>query len=153
MKLLVVIVSFRVAQLTIDCLHSIAAEIANFPDVQVGVCENGTGDNSAAQIQRSIDENGWSSWCSLTVSPFNLGFTGGDSADYSPRSNAAQAPDYVLLLNPDTIVRPNAFRALVDFMACKSRRRHCREPLEEPDGTPQRSAFRSRIARHLGKQV
>src|SRR5262249_24939007 len=55
---------------------------------------------------------------------------------------APNPPDYVLLLNPDTVVRPGAIRPLIDFME-----RHpevgitgCR--LEYPDGEPQRSAFR-----------
>jgi GT2 family glycosyltransferase len=55
---------------------------------------------------------------------------------------SSNPPQYFLLLNPDTIVRPNAFKGLVDFMD-----QHptvgiagCR--LEDPDGTPQRSAFR-----------
>jgi GT2 family glycosyltransferase len=51
-------------------------------------------------------------------------------------------PEYFLLLNADTIVRPNAFKALLDFMDehPKVGIAGCR--LEEPDGAPQRSAFR-----------
>ena len=142
MKLFVVIVNYRVALLTIDCLRSVAAEIAGFPDMQVGVCENGTGDDSAAQIQRAIDENAWSSWCSLTASPVNLGFTGGNNAIIRPVLNSAHPPDYVLLLNPDTIVRPGAFKALVDFMDANPGVGIAGSRLEDPDGTPQRSAFR-----------
>jgi GT2 family glycosyltransferase len=53
-----------------------------------------------------------------------------------------QPPEYFVLLNADTIVRPNAFKALIDFMNehPKVGIAGCR--LEEPDGTPQRSAFR-----------
>src|SRR5579872_591243 len=106
MKTLVVIVNYRVANLTIDCLRSIAAEIATVSDTHVRVFENGTGDDSAAQIQRAIDDNAWSSWCILTASPVNLGFTGGNNAIIRPVLNSAHPPDYVLLLNPDTVVRP-----------------------------------------------
>ena len=38
MKLLVVIANYRVTDLTIDCLRSIADEIKRFPDVHVAVC-------------------------------------------------------------------------------------------------------------------
>ena len=62
MKLLVVIVNYRVAQLTIDCLHSVAEEIGRVPVTQVAVCENGTGDDSAQRIQKAIDDNGWEAW-------------------------------------------------------------------------------------------
>jgi GT2 family glycosyltransferase len=141
MKLLVVIVNFRVADLTIGCLHSVAPEVARTPGVRVAICENGTGDDSAIKLQKAIDDNQWTSWCTLTAVYPNLGFTGGNNVILRPAMRA-DPPQYFLLLNADTIVRPNAFNELVDFMD-----RHpsvgiagCR--LEEPDGTPQRSAFR-----------
>ena len=54
----------------------------------------------------------------------------------------ADPPRYVLLLNPDTIVRPGAVRALVEFMEDRPDVGIAGSRLEEPDGTPQRSAFR-----------
>ena len=50
--------------------------------------------------------------------------------------------DYVWLLNPDTIVRPGALRALVEFMDGRPDVGLAGSRLEDPDGTPQRSAFR-----------
>ena len=55
---------------------------------------------------------------------------------------SADPPEYFLLLNADTIVRPNAFAELVDFMDQRSNVGIAGCRLEEPDGTPQRSAFR-----------
>jgi hypothetical protein len=67
MKFLVVIVNFRVADLTIDCLRSIAEEIESVPDAHVAVCENGTGGDSAERIQKAITDNGWiTDACSVT---------------------------------------------------------------------------------------
>lgn len=142
MSLLIVIVNFRVAELTIDCLRSLQDEIAGVPGTRVAVCENGTGDDSAARIAQAIAANGWGSWCSLLASPVNLGFCGGNNVLIRPALAAAEAPDYVLLLNPDTVVRPNAIRALVDFMAQNPHVGIAGSRLEDPDGTPQRSAFR-----------
>src|ERR1700687_6483023 len=42
----------------------------------------------------------------------------------------------------ETIVRPNAFKALVDFMDQNPAVGIAGSRLEDPDGTPQRSAFR-----------
>ena len=142
MKLLVVIVNFRVPQLVIDCLHSVAEEIRRVPDTRVAVCENGTGDDSAERIQQAIDANGWAAWCSQTAIDMNLGFTGGNNVILRPAMQSADAPEYCLLLNPDTIVRPNAFKALIDFMEQNPMVGIAGSRLEEPDGTPQRSAFR-----------
>lgn len=142
MKLLVVIVNYRVADLAIDCLHSVAAEIGRVPGTHVAICENGTGDDSAARIQQAIDANGWTSWCTLTALDVNLGFTGGNNAVLRPAMQSANRPRYFLLLNADTIVRPNAFKALVDFMDQNPKVGIAGSRLEDPDGTPQRSAFR-----------
>jgi len=141
-KLLIVIVNYRVAHLTIDCLHSVAGEIGRVPDTHVAVCENGTGDDSAQRIQQAIDDNGWSPWCALTALDINLGFTGGNNTILRPAMQSADKPQYVLLLNADTIVRPNAFKALVDFMDQNPKIGIAGSRLEDPDGTPQRSAFR-----------
>src|SRR5262249_20635711 len=51
-------------------------------------------------------------------------------------------PDYVLLLNPDTIVRPGALATLVEFLDSRPEVGIAGSRLEDPDGTPQRSAFR-----------
>jgi N-acetylglucosaminyl-diphospho-decaprenol L-rhamnosyltransferase len=141
-KLLVVIVNYRVAQLAIDCLHSVAQEVARAPDTHVAVCENGTGDDSAGLIQQAIDLNGWRAWCTLTALPINLGFTGGNNAILRPAMQSINKPQYVLLLNADTIVRRNAFKALTDFMDQNPEVGIAGSRLEDPDGTPQRSAFR-----------
>lgn len=142
MKLLVVIVNYRVAHLTIDCLRSIVPEIGRVPDTHVAICENGTGDDSADRIRKAIDDNGWGAWTSLTAINPNLGFTGGNNAVIRPALLSDSPPRYVLLLNADTVIHPNAFRALVDFMDQHTEVGIAGSRLEDPDGTPQRSAFR-----------
>jgi N-acetylglucosaminyl-diphospho-decaprenol L-rhamnosyltransferase len=141
-KLLVVIVNYRVASLVVDCLHSVAQELARVPGTHVAVCENGSGDDSASTIRTAIDDNGWQTWCSLTVTKTNLGFTGGNNVLLRPALQSVDPPQYVLLLNPDTVVRPNAFKALVDHMDQNPTIGIAGSRLEDPDGTPQRSAFR-----------
>ena len=142
MKLLVVIVNYRVPRLVIDCLQSLAQEIRDIPTTFVTICENGSGDDSPATIRKAINDNGWQSWCSFVVSNSNLGFTGGNNLLIQPALQSANPPDYVLLLNPDTIVRPNALKILIDFMDQRPTVGIAGSRLEDPDGTPQRSAFR-----------
>jgi N-acetylglucosaminyl-diphospho-decaprenol L-rhamnosyltransferase len=142
MKLLVVIVNYRVADLAIDCLRSIAEEINRVPGTHVDVCENGSGDDSAQRIQKAITDNGWSSWCTLTVLSTNLGFTGGNNAIIGPALQSADPPQYVLLLNPDTQVLPNAFKSLVDFLDQHPNIGIAGSGQEDPNGTLLCSAFR-----------
>lgn len=133
--------NFRVADLTIDCLRSIAVDMASVPGTHVAVCENGSCDGSANQLRQAIEQE-WKSWCSVIVLDRNLGFTGGNNVAIRPYLESSEPPDYVLLLNPDTIVRPNALKALVDFMENNAIVGIAGSRLEDPDGTPQRSAFR-----------
>jgi N-acetylglucosaminyl-diphospho-decaprenol L-rhamnosyltransferase len=142
MKLLIIIANYKVAHLTIDCLRSLAEEVGRVPGTHVAVCENGTGDDSAQRIQRAIDENGWEGWCTLMAIDTNLGFTGGNNIILRPALESADRPQYVLLLNADTIVHANALRRLVDFMDDHPQAGIAGSRLEYPDGTLQRSAFR-----------
>src|SRR4051794_8106185 len=142
MRLLVVIANYKVAHLTIDCLRSLADEIGSMPGSHVAVCENGTGDDSAQRIQSAINENNWNSWCKLTAVNTNLGFTGGNNIILRPALQSADPPEYVLLLNADTVVHRGALGRLVDFMDEHPQVGIAGSGLEYPDGTPQRSAFR-----------
>ena len=72
----------------------------------------------------------------------NGGFASGNNAAIRPALEGADPPRYVLLLNPDTIVRPGALKALVEFMEGRPDVGIAGSRLEDPDGTPQRSAFR-----------
>ncbi len=59
MKLLVVIVCYKAADLTIDCLRSLEGEIQAIPGSKVAVCENGTGEESVCQLEEAIANEGW----------------------------------------------------------------------------------------------
>ena len=142
MKLLVVILNYRVTELTIDCLRSLSGEIASVPGTKVAVCENGTGDDSADRIRRAIEENGWGGWVELTAIHPNRGFTGGNNVIIRAAIASSDRPEYVLLLNADTIVRAGALSALVKFMDENPKVGIGGSQLEAADGTVQASLFR-----------
>lgn len=155
MRLLVVILNYRSASLCIDCLASLMPEVAANAGTRVVVADAPSGDDSVARIGRAIAENGWDEWCTLTALPKNGGFAYGNNEairPYLPRpagsaepaepGKVADVPQYVLLLNPDTVVRPGAVDALLDFMDRTPTAGIAGSRLEHPDGAPQRSAFR-----------
>ena len=80
------------------------------------LAENGTGGDAAERLKRVIAENGWGSWVELTVIYPNRGFTGGSNAVIRPALESDDPPEYVLLLNADTIVQEHALATLVSFM-------------------------------------
>ena len=142
MSLLVVITSYRATDLTIDCLKSLENEIVQIPNAKVGICENGNEDNSAQKLQQAIDENGWQDWVYLkTVMP-NRGFAGGNNAILRATLQSSNIPDFFLLLNADTIVRPDALTHLLKAAQDRSDVGIFCPRLEWPSGEAQVSCFR-----------
>ena len=145
MRLLVVIVNYRSASLAIDCLRSLTPEVAALggpASVRVVVTDNPSGDDSVPRLTRAVADNGWGAWATIQPLPRNGGFAYGNNEAIRPALSSGDPPDYVLLLNPDTLVRPGAVRALLDFMDARPDVGLAGSRLEDPDGTPQRSAFR-----------
>ncbi len=138
----IIIVNYRTPELVIACLRSLAGEVATVGDCRVLVVENGSMDDSAARIGSAIRAENWGGWVELLPLPNNLGFAGGNNAALRLLLPSLRPTDYVLLLNPDTVIRPGAVRALVEFLEQHPGVGIAGSRLEDPDGTPQRSAFR-----------
>jgi GT2 family glycosyltransferase len=142
MDVLVVIVNYRSADLTVDCLRSLLPERSAVPGMRVVVTDNASPDDSIARLTAAVAEHGWGEW--VTVQPLdrNGGFAYGNNGAIRAALAASRRPDYLLLLNPDTVVRPGGVAELVRFMEARPTVGLAGSRLEDPDGTPQVSAFR-----------
>ncbi|HEX4796927.1 MAG TPA: glycosyltransferase family 2 protein [Humisphaera sp.] len=142
MRLLIVIVNYRTASLVIDCLRSLADQIAVSGGAKVVITDNASGDDSVPRLREAIDENGWSSWASVQPLDHNGGFAFGNNAGIRPALKSDDPPQFVLLLNPDTVVKPGAVAALLQFMDAHPQVGIAGARLEFPDGSLQASACR-----------
>ena len=119
-SVLVTIVNYRTAELTIDAIASLEAEVVARGDTHVVVVDNGSADGSAEKIGAAISARGFARWCTLHAVERNGGFAAGNNeglACYQALVGDSRAlPDFVWLLNPDTIARPDAIGGLVRFM-------------------------------------
>jgi hypothetical protein len=111
-RLSIVVVNFRTSDLTIACLRSLAPEAASVSGVRVIVVDNGSGDDSAEQIQAAVRDAGWSEWAEVLRSERNLGFAGGTNLGIAH----AEPTEYVLLLNSDTVVQAGCLRRCFEVM-------------------------------------
>jgi GT2 family glycosyltransferase len=141
-KLAISIVNYRTAELTVDCLHALAAEVPSLPGASVFVCDNHSQDGSVERISQAIEYENWSHWARVIALSRNEGFSVGNNAVIRPLLHSAQPPDYFLLLNPDTRIRAGAIQKLLAFADQHPDAGIVGSRLEDPDGTPQRSAFR-----------
>jgi hypothetical protein len=128
MKLSVVIICWNDLRVTRDCLRSIH-EGTHSTEFEVIVSDNGSVDDSVEFVRKHYPQ------ARIMENNQNLGFARGNNAGI----RAAQG-DYVLILNPDTIIHDGALDKLVQFAD-----RHpeagafgCR--VQNPDGTYQPSA-------------
>jgi N-acetylglucosaminyl-diphospho-decaprenol L-rhamnosyltransferase len=138
MELAIVILNYKTPDLVVDCLLS----IQNQNEVKTGraiviVVDNCSGDDSVAKIEVAIVENQWQNWAKLVASPVNGGFAAGNNVGIK----AVEAEAY-LLLNSDTIVRPNAISAILNDLSKYPEAGLISPRLEWPDGEPQISCFR-----------
>ncbi len=106
MKLSVVVVSYNVCYFLEQALLSVqrAAEVLGEP-VEVFVVDNNSADNSVAMVRARFPE------VILIANPDNPGFSRANN-----QALRRATGQYQLLLNPDTVVEENAFRACCTFL-------------------------------------
>jgi GT2 family glycosyltransferase len=115
MKLLIVIVNYKTPELVIDCLQSLTHELPRVPGTRVVVTDNASADGSVEKISAAIAKNHWD-WVTLMPLDTNGGFAFGNNRGIEPALKSEHLPQYIYLLNPDTVVLPDALMELVKFM-------------------------------------
>lgn len=141
-KVCVVIVNYRTPELALDCLRSLAVERGNLPALTVYLVEGGSGDGSADKLRSGIDRNGWQSWVTFLPLERNGGYAVGNNAAIRQALESPEPPDYIHLLNPDTIVRPGAIKVLRDFLVEHPHVGIAASALENLEGGRRCTAFR-----------
>lgn len=104
MKLSVVIVNYNVEHFLEQCLYSVEAA-GKGVDMEVWVVDNASVDGSEAMVKEKFP---WAKWVGNTQ---NVGFSKANNQAIRESSG-----EYVLLLNPDTVVQEDTFRQVIRFM-------------------------------------
>lgn len=140
--LVVSIVTWRGAELTLQCLRAIEPQVRADGTTRVIVVDNDSGDGTAERIDAAIASHGWQDWLRLVRSPTNGGFAWGNNLAWREAVRAYPQLRYFLLLNPDTVCRPGFLAAVRGFMDAHPRAGIVGARCEDEDGTPQECAFR-----------
>jgi GT2 family glycosyltransferase len=138
-RLHVVIVNYRTAPLAVDCLRSIESCAYPLDALQVHVVDNDSRDHSVPHITQQIEENCWGSWARLLPAKRNGGFAYGNNIGIRTALQS-QGMQYLLLLNPDTLVRAGAIDALISFMDAHPQAGIAGSALESAYGDPECAA-------------
>jgi len=99
----IIVVSYNTREMTLECLRSVFAETR--APFELIILDNASTDGSAEAIETEFGGR-----VRLIRSEHNLGFAGGNNA-----AAAGARGDYLLLLNPDTVVLNGAIDRLLEF--------------------------------------
>ncbi len=103
MKLTIIIVNYNVISVLENCLRSVQIALQNI-DNEVFVVDNNSADNSCNVLRNDFP------WVKLIENSENVGFAKANNQAIQQSSG-----EYILLLNPDTIVEPDSFSKMLDF--------------------------------------
>jgi GT2 family glycosyltransferase len=103
-ELSILIVSYNVRQMLLDCLRAIRENVTGV-GYEVIVVDNASTDGSADALRKADPD------VILLANRENAGFAKANNAGY-----AVSRGDFVLLLNPDTVVKPGAIERVLAFM-------------------------------------
>jgi GT2 family glycosyltransferase len=104
MKLSVVIVNYNVMHFLEQCLNSVRKAVKNI-ESEVFVVDNNSVDGSVKMVREKFPE------VNLIVNPDNRGFSKANN-----QAIKIAKGEYVLLLNPDTVVEDDTFEKIIKFM-------------------------------------
>ena len=104
MKLSIIIVSYNVRSYLEQCLQSVRKALEGI-EGEVWVVDNNSPDDSVDVLRRDYP------WVRLIANTENMGFARANNLAIRQSQS-----DYVLLLNPDTVVEEPTLRGVLDFM-------------------------------------
>lgn len=136
MKLAVVIINYKTANLVIQCLESLLPQLTAL-DAEAIIVDNASRDDSVDRINGWIRTSTQGGNARVVEAENNAGFSAGNNIGI----RSVDAENY-LLLNSDTIVRPGAIETILRTAAEFPEAGIVSPRLEWPDSTPQESCFR-----------
>lgn len=135
------VINYRTAELTIACMDSALADIRNAQGQGIRghlvVVDNASGDGSAERIEDWITREAGDAPVTLLRSPANSGFSGGHNMGMRHLKAA-----FYLLLNSDGLLRPGFIATILAAARTRPEMGFFAPRIEHDDGTPQISAFR-----------
>lgn len=136
----VVIVNYRTTDVLADCLAALRAATGLAPDLRVVIVDNASGGDTPQQLNALVAACRPALRAEWHGAERNGGFAFGNNVGLRRVLGDAAPARYVLLLNPDTRVAPDAVATLADFLDAHPAAGIAGARLEGPTGQAQASA-------------
>lgn len=136
----VAIVNYQTGPMVVECLASLASQVPVLHGGRVIVVDNASGDDSVRHIGGAIAANEWGAWSEVITLPRNGGFAYGNNRAIDRAHELDPAFGTMVFLNPDTVVRPGALRALLAHLESHPNAGIAGASIEDANGDRQHSA-------------
>lgn len=125
----IIIVNYNTADMLIRCLDSICSQPGKNPETIL--VDNASQDNSVEMAKATFP------WVKVIANKRNLGFARANNQALKISNGR-----YIYFLNPDTVVKKNAFSAIIEFMESNLEVGLAGTQIVNPDGSTQSSIER-----------
>jgi GT2 family glycosyltransferase len=141
--LLIIILNYRTAELTLAALTAAHAQTKDIPGGMI-VVDNDSGDGSFEKITQAVTRKGWHEAGRVRVlqSGQNGGFGAGNNFGIRAGLPDGSAPDYIYILNPDATPEKGAIRLLLDHLEGHPQTGFAGSSILSETGELQRTVFR-----------
>ncbi|TQV74595.1 glycosyltransferase family 2 protein [Aliikangiella marina] len=137
MKVAISIVNYKTPQLVVDCLDSVLQEMQRLDGIEVFLVDNLSQDDSVETFRQYIEQNHCHNKIHLIEADRNGGFSYGNNLAIKSAMSHKSQPDFIYLLNPDTILHKEGIVNLVHFMEANPKVGIAGGSLVGPDGEEQ----------------
>lgn len=138
----VIVVNYGTYQLALQAVQSVLDQPNRGHRVHVHLVDNHSPKGDAAALARAMADRGWQDRVTFWPEAVNHGFGRGNNVVIHALMRGENAPDYVMLLNPDAQVANDAVGLLADYLDDHPQVGAVGASVLDPDGQPVAAAFR-----------
>lgn len=140
--LAVIIVNYRTAHHSIQCVRALVRERQHVPGLEVVLVDNASGDGSPEIMADALADLIDTGFVRLLPLDLNGGFGWANNQAMLTLFERADPPEYIMLLNPDCTIEDGAVASLRDELGTHDRCAVAGSLLLNPDSSVSGSAFR-----------
>jgi GT2 family glycosyltransferase len=142
MRVAGIIVNYRTAELTVQVVHALRAEMTSLAPFCIYLVDNASGDDSIPRFKEASAKDGWQSEVEIIEAPRNGGFGYGINQAVRRALSLPDPPDYFYVLNSDAFADPGSLARLVAFLDDHPSAGLAGSHIHGPDGKTQVACFR-----------
>lgn len=140
--LAVIIVNYRTAHHSVQCVRALARERQHLPDLEVVLVDNASGDGSPDIMAGALADLIDTGFVRLLPLDLNGGFGWANNQAMLELLDRTNPPQFIMLLNPDCTIEEGAAASLREELMAHDRCAVAGSQLLDPDGSVSGSAFR-----------